>query len=173
MCGSPLGLSYREESGAETVFHPQSLAEGLPPRSREASPDLPPAEATAATPAAGTLLLKGDENAGPGSVPKVKLRGHLIRCGSGSEDHPYRLDRERTVVGRDHGDITVEDPSLSGRHFEIEARGEEHFVRDLDSTNGTQLNGHQVRSAKLISGDTIRAGKTTFVFRLIEMIALD
>jgi pSer/pThr/pTyr-binding forkhead associated (FHA) protein len=119
------------------------------------------------------MLLKGNDNAGAGSVPKVKLRGHLIRCGGGSEDHPYRLDRERTVVGRAHGDITVDDPTLSGRHFEIEARGEDHFVRDLDSSNGTQLNGHQVRSAKLISGDTIRAGETTFVFQLIEVVPLD
>ena len=63
-----------------------------------------------------------------------------------------------TTVGRAGGGINIDDPTLSSRHFKIEERGHEFFLRDLGSTNGTFLNGHLVRSAPLKTGDEIRNG---------------
>lgn len=79
----------------------------------------------------------------------------------------------QAAVGRRGAEITIEDPTLSGRHFMIEERGQEFFLRDLDSTNGTYLNGHLVRSAQLKKGDEIQAGQSVFVFALLEVIPCD
>jgi pSer/pThr/pTyr-binding forkhead associated (FHA) protein len=78
-----------------------------------------------------------------------------------------------TTVGREGGEISLDDPTLSSRHFMIEERGHEFFLRDLGSTNGTFLNGHLVRSSPLKSGDEIKAGKSVFVFSVLEVIPCD
>jgi uncharacterized protein DUF4123/FHA domain-containing protein len=59
------------------------------------------------------------------------------------------------------------DPRMSGIHcaFECDARG--CRVRDLDSSNGTFLNGARIKEASLANGDEIRAGNTIFVFRIV------
>lgn len=59
------------------------------------------------------------------------------------------------------------DPRLSGVHcaFECDARG--CRVRDLDSSNGTFLNGARIKEATLANGDEIRAGNTILVFRIV------
>ena len=60
-----------------------------------------------------------------------------------------------------------DDPRMSGVHcaFECDARG--CRVRDLDSSNGTFLNGARIKEATLANGDEIRAGNTVIVFRII------
>lgn len=101
----------------------------------------------------------------------IAIVGHLRVSGSMSLEAPSPLGQGKTVVGREDADIVAMDPSLSARHFEIENRDGEFFVRDLDSTNGTILNGETVvDSVRLQDGDRIEAGKTTFVFRTLEIM---
>jgi pSer/pThr/pTyr-binding forkhead associated (FHA) protein len=59
------------------------------------------------------------------------------------------------------------DPRMSGVHcaFECDARG--CRVRDLDSSNGTFLNGARIKESTLANGDEIRAGNTVLVFRIV------
>jgi Domain of unknown function (DUF4123)/FHA domain len=59
------------------------------------------------------------------------------------------------------------DPRMSGIHcaFECDAKG--CRVRDLNSSNGTFLNGARIKEASLANGDEIRAGNTVFVFRIV------
>lgn len=83
------------------------------------------------------------------------------------------LTGSRTEVGRKGAHVVIADPALSANHFVIEANGESFIVRDLGSSNGTRLNGHTIRSARLKSGDTIDAGKTKFSFRIEEVIPWD
>lgn len=58
------------------------------------------------------------------------------------------------------------DGYMSGRHFAVVHEGEQARVRDLDSRNGTTLNGARVTDAELHDGDQIVAGQTTFVVRI-------
>jgi Domain of unknown function (DUF4123)/Inner membrane component of T3SS, cytoplasmic domain len=62
------------------------------------------------------------------------------------------------------------DARMSSVHcaFESDARG--CRVRDLDSSNGTFLNGTRVKEATLANGDEIRAGNTIFVFRIVAEV---
>lgn len=62
--------------------------------------------------------------------------------------------------------LTVDDPSVSGQHFRIVPKEREHYIVDLGTTNGTTVNDRRIRSHKLASGDVIRAGTSTFEFRL-------
>lgn len=72
------------------------------------------------------------------------------------------------ALGRASGPntVTIADPTVSGQHLKIVHRDGVFYVVDLDSTNGTLLNGERVRSARLRPGDVIRAGEVELEFRL-------
>ena len=75
------------------------------------------------------------------------------------------LDKRRVVIGRGKDcDVQLPDPNVSRRHAELRQEGATYWVIDLDSTNGTEVNGRRLRRAKLESGDTITLGSTDLVF---------
>ena len=71
-------------------------------------------------------------------------------------------DRGRWVVGRASScDIALDaDDTVSRTHAEIAVRAGLCLIRDLDSCNGTWLNGRSVRRARLRRGDLLRLGET-------------
>ena len=81
-----------------------------------------------------------------------------------AEDHPmldingnpYLLTESKTVIGRGSGcDIVIDDPGISRKHLEIDLTPNGVIARDLGSTNGTYVEGHQVPAATLLDGNTI------------------
>jgi hypothetical protein len=81
------------------------------------------------------------------------------------------VDKQRFVLGRSKDcDIQLVDPNVSRRHAELRQEGSAYWLIDLDSTNGSRVNGHHTARAKLESGDTITVGSTDLVFerRLAE-----
>ncbi|RFA17513.1 hypothetical protein B7R22_00485 [Subtercola boreus] len=80
----------------------------------------------------------------------------------------YPITRSRTVIGRGReADITVEDTGISRKHIEILWDGRRAEVRDLDSTNGSQLNGQAVTRAVVEPDSVIQIGRTRVVFRVL------
>jgi adenylate cyclase len=80
----------------------------------------------------------------------VSCLGQLVPCGGGK---PILLNKESLVVGRRPGcDIVITDPSVSGRHCHLERKNGSWFVRDLDSRNGTRINGVFCRAERLPPG---------------------
>jgi pSer/pThr/pTyr-binding forkhead associated (FHA) protein len=72
-------------------------------------------------------------------------------------------ERGRWVLGRGSGcDLTLgyDDDTVSRRHAEIAVRAGLCLIRDLDSCNGTLLNGRPVRRARLRRGDVLLMGET-------------
>jgi len=69
-------------------------------------------------------------------------------------------------IGRSKdSDVRIEDRYASGLHARLFERGGRHFVEDMSSTNGTLLNGAELRGeAELIDGDTVQIGDTVFRF---------
>jgi class 3 adenylate cyclase len=66
------------------------------------------------------------------------------------------------VLGRGDADVVIEDPEISRRHALIRERNGAVEIEDLDSLNGTWVNGQRIKSpARLEPGDVIRLGKTT------------
>lgn len=121
-------------------------------------------------PLAGTMLLAAERPVGASLA--VKTKGFLTQKGVAPGEGEFQLESGITVVGREGGAIRIEDAAVSSRHFQVEERGSAFFLRDLDSSNGTFLNGHRVRSAKLRSGDLITAGGTTFAFSVRQIIPM-
>src|SRR5262245_22217678 len=73
------------------------------------------------------------------------------------------------VIGRDpQNNIAVNDPLVSRRHCSIRNRGAEIQVADLESLNGTFVNGIPTREKTLEHGDRIKVGDSQFVFLLHE-----
>src|SRR4051794_11616303 len=69
------------------------------------------------------------------------------------------------TIGRSSDcDIRLEDPNVSRHHAEIRRMGAAYSVVDLDSTNGTEVNGQPVRETSLMSGDVIVVGTTRITF---------
>jgi hypothetical protein len=82
----------------------------------------------------------------------------------------HELKTGTTSVGRDdEADIKVEDRGLSRVHFEIGFDGQIAAIRDLQSTNGTFVDGSKISELVLRSGSTISAGRTEFNFELMAM----
>ncbi len=79
----------------------------------------------------------------------------------------HQLDKRRAVIGRSRdADIQVADANVSRRHAEVRQEGSAYWVVDLDSTNGTEVNGRRLKRAKLRPGDTITVGATELVFKV-------
>jgi len=66
------------------------------------------------------------------------------------------------AIGRQDGDLVLEDPEVSRRHAVLRRSGESVVVEDLDSTNGTFVNGERIRGPITVgAGDKVRVGRTT------------
>ena len=73
---------------------------------------------------------------------------------------PHELTERVTTIGRSpENTMQLEDASVSGRHAQIEQVGEDYTITDLQSTNGTRVNGELITSVTLRVGDRIRFGK--------------
>jgi len=71
-----------------------------------------------------------------------------------------------TIIGREDAcHLTLDDPRVSTRHAMIYFAGGEFRVRDLDSTNGSLLNGSALSEFAYADGDDLRVGKS--VVRLV------
>lgn len=75
------------------------------------------------------------------------------------------LGAEPVVIGRlPECTVMLGDPNVSRRHAELRRRGNEVLVRDLQSTNGTRVNGVPVTEHVLADGDEITVGTTSLHF---------
>ena len=79
----------------------------------------------------------------------------------------FELTGQSMTMGREpDNDIVVENLLVSGYHARIDPAGREYILTDLQSKNGTFVNGERVTSTKLKDGDQILVGKHTIVFIL-------
>ena len=71
----------------------------------------------------------------------------------------HELAAERTTIGRvEDNAFQIAEPSVSSHHCEILLRGSEVVVKDLNSTNGTFINGEKIAENVLKPGQTLRLG---------------
>ena len=78
----------------------------------------------------------------------------------------FLLGRLRITIGRSaRNDLCIPDPFASRVHAEVRKEGDEYFLQDLGSANGTLYNGELAEGAvKLTSGGRIQIGETAIVF---------
>lgn len=92
--------------------------------------------------------------------------GWVLVADSGPEKGQHIPVSERTEIGRALDcDISILEPALSRKHAEIEPKGDELYLQDLGSGNGTHVNGEKVSRAKLKDGDVLQFYKTRFIVK--------
>lgn len=92
-------------------------------------------------------------------MPKITIRldGELM-----SE---VSLDKKRTTLGRrPFNDVVLQELVVSGRHACLVHQDQQVTIEDLDSTNGTYVNGRAVKKQLLQDSDTIEIGSFKLVF---------
>ena len=103
---------------------------------------------------------------GRGSARHKVVRLVVQRSPSLDEGEEFPLNSAPKTVGRGgQNDLVLSgDEFASARHARIELRGDGAWVQDLDSTNGTYVNGERVAGAhRLGAGDVLRVGETDLV----------
>lgn len=71
------------------------------------------------------------------------------------------------TIGRRDADIRLRDMTVSKRHAALEASGNRIIFKDLDSTNGSVVNGKGVKEVELSDGDIIQMGNTTLKIHFV------
>src|SRR5579859_1126999 len=86
--------------------------------------------------------------------------GKLILTLDGQELAQYELEKERYTIGRlADNDIHIDNMAVSGHHALIINILKDSFLEDLNSTNGTYVNGKLVKKHALQEGDVITIGR--------------
>jgi hypothetical protein len=68
--------------------------------------------------------------------------------------------KDRTTIGRrSHNDLVIDNLAVSGEHAVMFKSGDDMYIEDLGSTNGTTVNGQPVKKHLLLGGDLIEIGK--------------
>ncbi|WP_344058772.1 DUF3662 and FHA domain-containing protein [Microbacterium pumilum] len=122
-----------------------------------------------------TIALQRDEQLSTGTlrVDSTTAQGRVAWRGViDVEGRRHPLVKSRTVIGRgSDADVTISDPGTSRRHVEILWDGERAMVRDMNSTNGTLLDGRKVVEAALAPDSTVTIGRTDIVFHVVAQAA--
>lgn len=153
-------LSTENES-ADTVFQPGLMMESI----MDELAAEPSESKTSVANEPGTETLETNPSTLPAPFLQLDVEAYLLILGASPGQERRPLVRAKTSFGRQGTDIVLEDPAISSAHFQIEAFGKEFFLRDLESRNGTYLNGTRVRYSQLLPGDQVTAGKTSLIFR--------
>ena len=71
-----------------------------------------------------------------------------------------QLTKDRTSFGRrPYNDVVIDNMAVSGEHAVLQMAGSESYIEDLNSTNGTYVNGKVVKKQQLHHDDMIEIGK--------------
>jgi hypothetical protein len=100
---------------------------------------------------------------GTGAPKRRSVRLVVQRSPSLEEGGEFLLNSAPVTVGRGGQNdlVLIGDEFASARHARIEVRGDGVWVQDLESTNGTYVNGSRVAGAQRFdAGDVLRVGET-------------
>ena len=87
----------------------------------------------------------------------------IVHKGKIQKNIPIRHDS--MIIGRKpESDIHLEEKQVSSSHAELITNNNEVIIRDMDSTNGTSVNGTAVSEKKLQTGDQITIGSYKLIF---------
>jgi Protein of unknown function (DUF3662)/FHA domain len=106
-----------------------------------------------------TIAAPDEDEQGPPAPPEREVVTLTI------DGRRQEVTSPRVVLGRSRScDIRLSDVNVSRRHAELRQEGATYWIIDLDSMNGTVVNGLPVERERLRDGDTITLGSTDIVF---------
>jgi tetratricopeptide (TPR) repeat protein len=107
-----------------------------------------------------------------GQPTRLAPNARLLVIGGNDRGREFAITDARTAVGRGvDNDIILTDIAVSRRHLIIEFEGGRYTSRDLDSGNGTLVNGERLATVQLRSGDQLELGNTLMRFEHPDVAA--
>jgi pSer/pThr/pTyr-binding forkhead associated (FHA) protein len=100
-------------------------------------------------------------------LPDVAGRGAtlVIRAGGGRAGETFLINGDRLTVGRrPDSDIFLDDITVSRDHAILVRRGNDYYLDDCGSLNGTYVNRRRIESHRLSDGDELQVGKYKLAF---------
>jgi pSer/pThr/pTyr-binding forkhead associated (FHA) protein len=147
------------------------IAATIVPDEGHESTTLMPAWQPPPVPAGGpvdTVVMGGPAQA---TVPPASGAGRQaeLTIESGPDaGHTYRAGVGALRLGRSpDNDLILRDPATSGHHARVERRGDQFFIVDLGSTNGTLVNGEPIQEKELNHDDRITIGQNAVHFSVL------
>ena len=160
LAAPPPILAAAEPAPAPIPAIPAPAQDGtviLPPEAPPAAPG-----ATVLTPPAAAV---GSETSPTTGKTVVLARGKLIAIDTDLGATEFSLE-PLTFIGRTpENQIRLNKPAVSRRHAQIAQSESGYVLRDLNSENGTYVNGERVKEKPLGDGDRVQIGTVRFVFR--------
>ena len=95
--------------------------------------------------------------------------GKLVVSLDGVVIKEVQITKDKTTLGRrPYNDIVIDNLAVSGEHAVLQMVGADVFIEDLNSTNGTYINGKAVKKQLLAHNDTVEVGKYKIKFMAEE-----
>jgi pSer/pThr/pTyr-binding forkhead associated (FHA) protein len=105
----------------------------------------------------GALELETDDSPAPAAAEPERLHAGIILQRDGRFERVIQWELDRMTLGRAvECEIVLATPEISRRHALLVRENGRYEVRDLESINGTHVNGEKVSRRELASGDVIR-----------------
>ncbi len=92
----------------------------------------------------------------------------LFRMEPGSANlDEFHMEKDVALFGRGSNcDVVLTEKKASRKHFEVRRQGLSFYLKDLNSANGTVVNGNAVTEAELLAGDLIQVGESKLQFSI-------
>jgi pSer/pThr/pTyr-binding forkhead associated (FHA) protein len=95
--------------------------------------------------------------------------GKLVVSLDGVVIKEVQITKDKTTLGRrPYNDIVIDNLAVSGEHAVLQMVGQDVFIEDLNSTNGTYINGKAVKKQLLQHNDTVEIGKYKIKYLSVE-----
>src|SRR5262245_16762804 len=96
---------------------------------------------------------------------KDNSMGKLVVSLDGVVIKEVQITKDKTTLGRrPYNDIVIDNLAVSGEHAVLQMVGADVFIEDLNSTNGTYINGKAIKKQLLTHNDTVEIGKYKIKF---------
>jgi pSer/pThr/pTyr-binding forkhead associated (FHA) protein len=120
---------------------------------------------------ASTATYRIDESGDLVAVDISEVTAHgpalVIRSGGGREGESFAIAGERMSVGRrPECDVFLDDVTVSRDHAMLIKRGDEWYIDDCGSLNGTYVNRSRIDSHRMQEGDEVQVGKYKLTFHV-------
>jgi hypothetical protein len=133
---------------------------------RSASRDLSRYEAAAAAADGPEPAARRRERSGPDLRAGVDPRLEVVAAMGHEPGSRFDVGSGATLGRAESADVMVDDPFASSAHARIFSRGDFMYIEDMGSTNGTYLNGRQLRTAERLKvADVVRIGDTEWRYQ--------